>query len=80
VPGFEVADLQAAHDRPAERINVAQLADNEGNLVTLAQTYGWGPVRDLASSPEESRSVTAAGVVRVPLCASMPRSLPPTVR
>jgi predicted enzyme related to lactoylglutathione lyase len=50
--GFEVADLQAAldraaslggrvtrapHDRPAERIQLAQLADTEGNLITVAQ-------------------------------------------
>jgi predicted enzyme related to lactoylglutathione lyase len=50
--GFEVADLsaaltravsvggritRAAQNRPAERIRLAQLADTEGNLITLAQ-------------------------------------------
>jgi predicted enzyme related to lactoylglutathione lyase len=50
--GFEVADLHGAldqaarvggrvtrapQDRPAERIQLAQLADTEGNLITLAQ-------------------------------------------
>jgi len=50
--GFQVGDLEAAldwvvsvggrvtrapHDRPTERIHLAQLADTEGNLITLAQ-------------------------------------------
>jgi lactoylglutathione lyase len=53
--GFEVADLRAAldravsvggrvtrapRDRPAEGIHLAQLADTEGNLITVAQASG----------------------------------------
>jgi lactoylglutathione lyase len=53
--GFEVDDLEAglrqvtraggrvtspARDRPAERIRLAQVADTEGNLLTVAESRG----------------------------------------
>jgi lactoylglutathione lyase len=54
--GFEVADLDAAlrqvvhaggrvtrpaRDRPAERIRLAEVADTEGNLLTVAEARHW---------------------------------------